>query len=404
MMMEHFEATPVGEAVSLWGEGPLWWGDALLYVDIEGRKLRRFDPASGEDRAWEAGERPGCIVPRAGGGWAMAGDLGFSFFDPESGAKTPVADPEPDKPDNRFNDGKCDPAGRFWAGTISLVKKTGDAALYVLGNDLAVRRVLGDITTSNGIVWSADGRTMYYIDTPTKQVSAFDFDAGSGTIANRRAIIDTAALGIEGSPDGMAIDAEGQLWIAFCHGGCVRRFDPATGQPTARVDVPAIETTACAFGGPGLGTLFITTGVKAGLTSRLLDSTVRGASWRRRDRRARLRWLVAKSILPTSHEPRWSRNPPPLGVVLALPVGIVILLFVLAKHAKKQHTNQPLPPPRSQPGSDAYFQPPGDSPPPPSAPASSRADRLRELERLHGEKLITADEYEAKRRAIIDEI
>jgi len=261
-----YQPEPVGSRVSSWGEGPLWWQDHLLYVDIESHAVVRFDPATGQETVWDVGERVGCVVPRSGGGLAIAGDLGFSFFDPESGAKSPIADPEPDKkPANRFNDGKCDPAGRFWAGTISTVKKTGDARLYRLNPDRSVAEMYGPVTNSNGICWNAAADTMYYIDTPTRKVLAFDYDLVAGTIQSPRAVIDTGALGIEGSPDGMTIDWLGNLWIAICHGGCVLCFDPKTGRELDRVDFPCIETTAPAFGGPDLRTLYVTTGIKKGL-------------------------------------------------------------------------------------------------------------------------------------------
>ena len=118
-----------------------------------------------------------------------------------------------------------------------------------------------EVTNSNGICWNAAADTLYYIDTPTRQVRAYAFDAATGAISQARVVIDTAAAGFESSPDGMTIDAEDKLWIAFCHGGCVARFDPSSGEMLQRVDLPAIETTACAFGGPQMDRLFVTTGI-----------------------------------------------------------------------------------------------------------------------------------------------
>ena len=242
-----------------WGEGPVWHGDRLLYVDIEGRKVVRFDPATNEEHIIAVGERVGTVVPRARGGLVIAGDNGFSFLDPATGEVTPIADPEPDKkPDNRFNDGKCDPAGRFWAGTISTVKKTGDAALYLLDAEQQVNLKFPNVTNSNGLCWTEDATTFYYIDTPTRKVRAFDFDNATGAISNERFVVDTGS--IDASPDGMAIDVNGNLWIAFCRGGCVACFDPRTGKEQERIPLPVSGVTACAFGGPGLKTLFITTG------------------------------------------------------------------------------------------------------------------------------------------------
>lgn len=248
---------PIGTIRSQWGEGPIWWRDALYYVDIEGHQVHRLDPADGSELSWDVGQRVGTVVPRESGGLVIAGDHGFYLLDTETGGLTHLADPEQDLPDNRFNDGKCSPDGRFFAGTISLVKKTGTAKLYRLDPDLTLHEAFGPVTNSNGIIWSADGKTMFYIDTPRKEVLAFDYDAGH--LRNMRSVISTAHL--DSSPDGMTIDHEGNLWIAFCHGARVACFDPASGEELRRVDLPCLETTACAFGGPDLADLYVTTGV-----------------------------------------------------------------------------------------------------------------------------------------------
>ncbi len=247
----------VGNYCARWGEGPLWWKDTLLYVDTENHRVIRLDPATGKEKTWDTGERVGTVVPREAGGLVIAGDNGFHFLDEESGGLTALGDPEPDKPDNRFNDGKCSPDGRFFAGTISLAKKAGDARLYRLDPDLSIHEVFGPVTNSNGIVWSADGRTVYYIDTPRKEVLAFDYEAGH--LTNLRTAVSTAH--IDASPDGMAIDSDDNLWIAFCHGACVACFNPELGRELRRIDLPCLETTACAFGGPDLADLYVTTGV-----------------------------------------------------------------------------------------------------------------------------------------------
>jgi sugar lactone lactonase YvrE len=248
---------PVGNIHSQWGEGPVWWRGALYFVDIEGHHVHRYDPASGEEKTWDVGQRVGTVVPRESGGLVIAGDHGLFFLDEITGLLTAIADPEADKPDNRFNDGKCSPDGRLFAGTINLVKKTGDARLYRLDPDLTLHEAFGPVTNSNGIAWSADGATVFYIDTPRREVLAFDYT--NGQLRNMRSVISTA--GLDASPDGMAIDASGHLWIAFCHGGCVVCYDPVTGNELRRVELPCLETTACAFGGPDLADLYVTTGV-----------------------------------------------------------------------------------------------------------------------------------------------
>jgi sugar lactone lactonase YvrE len=138
-----------------------------------------------------------------------------------------------------------------------LVKKTGDARLYRLDPDLTLHEAFGPVTNSNGIAWSADGKTVFYIDTPRREVLAFDYE--NGHLRNLRGVVSTAHL--DSSPDGMAIDSDGNLWIAFCHGACVVCFDPESGAELRRVELPCLETTACAFGGPDLADLYVTTGV-----------------------------------------------------------------------------------------------------------------------------------------------
>lgn len=254
--------TPIGTHISTWGEGPIWHEDRLLYVDIESHLVIAYTPATGAELIWNVGQRVGTVVPRASSGLVWAGDTGFHFLDESSGDSTPIADPEPDLPDNRFNDGKCDPAGRLWAGSICL-KKRPEAALYCLHTDLRVEKKFAPVTNSNGIIWSRDARTLYYIDTPSKTVRAFDFDTATSQIENERVVWDTSDE--TGVPDGMTIDSEDRLWVAFCHGGKVVCYDPATRRRVEQIDFPCIETTACAFGGPDLRDLYITTGLKPGL-------------------------------------------------------------------------------------------------------------------------------------------
>ncbi len=252
----------VGAYTSVWGEGPLWDKNRLLYVDIETHKIIAFNPVTGEEKVWDVGQRVGTVVAREQGGLVWAGDQGFFFLDETTGVSTPIADPEPQLADNRFNDGKCDPQGRLWAGTINL-KKRQEAALYCLHTNLTVEKKFGPVTNSNGIIWSRDGATMFYIDTPSKKIRAFDFDGSTSAISNERVIWDTSTD--SSSPDGMTIDSEDRLWIAFCHGGKVVCFDPKTQAVVQQVDFPCVETTACAFGGPELRDLYVTTGVKGDL-------------------------------------------------------------------------------------------------------------------------------------------
>jgi sugar lactone lactonase YvrE len=199
----------------------------------------------------------------------LATEFGFEAFDLLTQRRTQICDPESHLPNNRFNDGKCDPRGRFWAGTMSMSREARAASLYVLDPDLSVRRVLQSVTTSNGLDWSPDHSTLYYIDTPTLQVSAFDYDEETGTIERRRVIIDFPQ-GM-GRPDGMTIDVEGMLWIAHWDGARISRWDPQSGNMLAQIPVPATQVTSCAFGGPELDRLYITT-ARHGLDEMQLQS------------------------------------------------------------------------------------------------------------------------------------
>ena len=253
----------VGTYVSQWGEGPIWYQDKLIYIDIEGQKVLTFDPARHEEQVWDVGERVGTVVPRASGGLVIAGASGFRFLDTKTGEIEPWIDPESGLPGTRFNDGKCDPKGRFWAGSMDLGKpRQPIGALYRLDTDHSVDKLFDEVSVSNGIVWNKAADTMYYIDTPRAKVEAFDYDNDSGAITNRRTVIDTT--GMTGVPDGMAMDDDEKLWVAMCHGGQVQCFDPRAQTPENPVHVlrlPVMEPTAVAFGGPDLEDLYITTGL-----------------------------------------------------------------------------------------------------------------------------------------------
>ncbi len=249
------------------GEGSIW-NDTLQrlhWVDIEGHQVFTFDPATGENRACDVGQQVGTVVPRAGGGLMLGLREGFAGLDLESGQVTPwPCPPEHDAGILRFNDGKCDPAGRFWAGSMELKKGPApQGRLYRLDVDGSMRIMLHGVGTSNGLAWALDHRTLYFIDTPLLRVDAFDFDAASGDIANRRTVI-SIPPGI-GRPDGSTLDSEGMLWVAMFDGWSVTRWNPQTGELLQRIRLPVARVTSCAFGGEDLGTLYITT-ARVGLT------------------------------------------------------------------------------------------------------------------------------------------
>lgn len=254
------EAKLILDAKATLGEGPIWdvRESVLWWIDINECRLHRFDPATGNNETYDIGQRVGTVVPRTSGGLMLAVQNGFASYDPTTQDLEIIADPEADLPQNRFNDGKCNPAGQFWAGTLELVEEDMTAGtLYCLYPDFRVESRVPDVGISNGIVWTSDKTKMYFIDSPTRRVDAFDYDNETGEISNRRTAI-ALPEGI-GFPDGMTIDSEDKLWVALWAGWGVARFDPTTGELLEKIDVQASQVTACAFGGPELKDLYITT-------------------------------------------------------------------------------------------------------------------------------------------------
>ncbi|TLD68587.1 SMP-30/gluconolactonase/LRE family protein [Phragmitibacter flavus] len=252
--------SPLPTPKTQWGEGPIWHKESLYYVDIEGHQVLRYTPSTNHVKTWPTGERVGTVVPRGSTGLVIAGASGFAFLDEVTGEIRPIGDPEADIDHTRFNDGKCDPAGRFWAGTIDLNSpRQPVASLYCLDPELTFSTKLKGVTNSNGLAWTSDTKTFYYIDTPRKNVLAFDYDLDTGTITNERIAFDTSSL--SGNPDGMTIDSDDNLWIAFCRAGTIRCINPRTGSVLQEIVVPNDDNvTACAFGGEDLGDLYITSG------------------------------------------------------------------------------------------------------------------------------------------------
>ena len=249
------------------GEGAIWNTalQRLHWIDIPAQRVFTFDPATGENRACDVGQKVGTVVPRAAAARMLALHEGFASFDPVTGRVALLPrPPEHDPAIVRFNDGKCDPAGRFWAGTMALVKGPRPLGrLHRLDVDGSMHVMLRDVGTSNGIAWSLDRRTLYYIDTPLLRVDAFDYDDATGAIANRRPVITVPPEG--GRPDGCTLDAEGMLWVAMFNGGSVTRWNPHTGERLQTICLPVARVTSCAFGGPGLETLYLTS-ARLGLT------------------------------------------------------------------------------------------------------------------------------------------
>jgi sugar lactone lactonase YvrE len=239
------------------GECPVWSvaEQALYWVDINAPALNRFDPATARNTTMPMPESIGCFALRRDGGFVVALRGGFWLARPDGTLERKVAEAPYDPAQHRFNDGRCDPQGRFFAGTMNEKRDANSAALFRLDHDFRVTRILDDLMISNGLAWSPDGRTMYHTDTPTLTIHAWDFDAASGTPANKRVF---ARFTQETDrPDGGAVDSDGCYWTAFYRGGKVVRISPA-GDVLAAFAVPAMCPTMCAFGGPDLSTLYVT--------------------------------------------------------------------------------------------------------------------------------------------------
>ncbi len=238
------------------GEGPVWDTriGCLAWVDIMAGRLH-LTARDGATRTIQLPSPVGCVVPRAAGGWVAALADGFWAVADDGGTERMV-DVQSDQPDLRFNDGKCDPQGRFWAGTMALDERAGAGTLYRLDPDLSVHRMVDGVAISNGLDWSLDGRTMYYVDTLTQRIDRFGFDPVTGAIADRRPFVTIDPA--DGSPDGLTVDAEGGIWLALWGGWRVRRYLP-DGSLEREIRLPVSEVTCPAFGGPDLDELYLTT-------------------------------------------------------------------------------------------------------------------------------------------------
>lgn len=252
-----FQVDCVVKGADVLGECPLWCEreKVLWWVDSRGPLLKRWDPSGGAVRTLVLPGVVGSVAFREADGMLAALQSGIHFLDPQTGELRPVAQPERDLPENRFNDGRCDRAGRFWAGTMSDAKRDPTGSLYRLSADLACRRIRGDVIVPNSLAWSPDDRTMYFADTYRQVIRAWDFDLDSGEVSNERLFCDTT--GHPGRPDGSCVDAEGGLWNAEYGGWRLVRYTPA-GKIDRVIDMPIANPTCCCFGGSGLDTLYVT--------------------------------------------------------------------------------------------------------------------------------------------------
>ncbi|MCF7989330.1 MAG: SMP-30/gluconolactonase/LRE family protein [Thiohalocapsa sp.] len=245
---------PVTATRARLGEGPCWIAEeaCLYWVDIYNHRVHRYDPATRAERWFDVGDAVGCLAPAGDHRLLLALRHRLAFLDTATGALTPLPAFE-HRAHIRCNDGKCDARGRFWVGTMSTAG--ADASLYRYTADGTLAEMETGLTVSNGLGWSPDGGTFYLTDSPAQVIYAYDFEPGGGTLANRRVLVDLRGEAF--FPDGLAIDRDGCLWSAMWDGWCVIRFAP-DGRELLRVPMPVQRPTCCAFGGPDLSTLFVT--------------------------------------------------------------------------------------------------------------------------------------------------
>ncbi len=260
------------------GEATIWdpRAQTLWWIDIYGKLIHSFVPATGATRQWTAPEYLGCIGLRAKGGLVVSMASGFYFFDPESGAFSFIGDPEAGMPETRFNDGKTDRFGRFWSGTM--FEKPGEtprpiAALYRLEPDLSIHRVLDKVGACNGLAWSPDGRVMYFTDSHTNLVMAYDMDPETGIASNGRTFVDFTAQ--RWVVDGSTVDAEGNYWLTIPFAGKVQAYSPA-GRLLHDIDMPIDIPTCLEFGGPRLDVLYVTSAHLARLNQPRKNAEIAG--------------------------------------------------------------------------------------------------------------------------------
>lgn len=244
---------------SVLGEGPVWdfKKQLLFWVDIEGYKLHQLDPSSGKNKSWSFKEMIGAAVPMKNGKLLLAMEKGLASFDLKNGQLTKIGVLENSDSKIRFNDGKVGPAGNFWIGTMDKSCASEAGNFFRVTTDHKSSLQIPKTSVSNGMAWSSDNKTLYYIDSPTFEIRAFNFDLKNGRISNGKTVVEVPEE--FGSPDGMSIDEEDMLWVAHWGGNCIRRWNPKTGKVLEKIEVDAPHVTSCCFGGANLKTLYITT-------------------------------------------------------------------------------------------------------------------------------------------------
>jgi sugar lactone lactonase YvrE len=256
----YLQASLLYRSENMLAEGPLWHPglQSFFWVDIDGKSVHQYTWPGGMTRRWPLDYRVSLVVACVNDDRLLLGlQGGLAYFDLLTEKLDWLMDLEKDIASNRPNDGGCDPAGRLWIGTMDSACRPGCGSLYSLDPDLGLQKQLGNISVSNGIAWSLSGDRMYYTDSPTQQVQSFVFDQGTGHIQFEKIAITVDKEA--GSPDGMCLDEAGMLWIAQWNGFGVYRWNPLTGTLLDKIEVPVPQVSSCAFGGPEMDQLFITT-------------------------------------------------------------------------------------------------------------------------------------------------
>ena len=242
------------------GEGAFWdyKKKQFIWVDIEKKRLHIYNPLKKENRIINMPSKIGTIVPsEEENKVVVALENGIYVVNIETEEINLLSDVEALVTENRFNDGKCDPNGNLWVGSMHLKQTKPNGKLYKVDDHGKTTPMLENVTISNGIVWTKKGDVMYYIDTPTGNIRAFDFDLKTSTISNERIAVKVNEK--DGFPDGMTIDENDMLWVGMWNGNAVAQYNPKTGKLISKIKVPAHNVTSCAFGGDNLDTLYITT-------------------------------------------------------------------------------------------------------------------------------------------------
>ncbi|HIC31487.1 MAG TPA: SMP-30/gluconolactonase/LRE family protein [Flavobacteriaceae bacterium] len=241
------------------GEGALWnyKTQEFYWVDIEGKTLNIYNPKTKTNKVIKTPSRVGTVVPYTKLQAVVALEDGIYKINLENGDLKQISNVESDVTENRFNDGKCDPKGNLWVGSMHLKESLPNANLYKVEANGVTTKMVDSVTISNGIVWSKDTKKMYYIDTPSESIKSYDYDIETSTISNEKIAVNIPES--LGYPDGMTIDENDTLWVGLWNGNAVAQFDPKTGELISKIEVPAHNVTACAFGGENLDILYITT-------------------------------------------------------------------------------------------------------------------------------------------------